>query len=185
MPAGDARPRWASRPTRIREDRRFVTGRGRYVADITPPGTLHVGLVTSPHAHARIVSIDPAGALEVDGGACVLTGAEPGRAAEPLRQYLSLPAIQWRPLAVDEARYAGEWVAAVVASSRAVAEDAAELVNVAYGPLSNVLAHHEFSWGDVAGDFARADSVSRVRVRWNRSSTVPLETFGVVASWDD
>ena len=207
MPAGDARPRWASRPTRIREDRRFVTGRGRYVADITPPGTLHVGLVTSPYAHARIVSIDPAEALELDGVACVLTGAELAKVTEPLRQYLSLPAVQWRPLAVEEARYAGEWVAAVVASSRAVAEDAAELVNVDYEPLdavldpetalgdgaplvhtalgSNVLAHREFSWGDVAGDFARADSVSRVRVRWNRSSTVPLETFGVVASWDD
>ena len=50
---------------------------------------------------------------------------------------------------------------------------------------SNVLAHREFSWGDVAGDFARAEVISRVRVRWNRSSTVPLETFGVVASWDD
>jgi CO/xanthine dehydrogenase Mo-binding subunit len=215
MPASDARPRWASRPTRIREDRRFVTGRGRYVADITPPGTLHVGLVTSPYPHARIVSIDPAEAMELDGVACVLTGAELAKVTEPLRQYLplpaparpGLPAVQWRPLAVAEARYAGEWVAAVVASSRAVAEDAAELVNVDYEPLdavldpetalgdgaplvhtalgSNVLAHREFSWGDVAGDFARADSVSRVRVRWNRSSTVPLETFGVVASWDD
>ena len=91
MPAGDARPRWASRPTRIREDRRFVTGRGRYVADITPPGTLHVGLVTSPYAHARIVSIDPAEALELDGVACVLTGAELAKVTEPLRQYLSLP----------------------------------------------------------------------------------------------
>ena len=88
MPAGDARPRWASRPTRIREDRRFVTGRGRYVADITPPGTLHVGLVTSPYAHARIVSIDPAEALELDGVACVLTGAELAKVTEPLRQYL-------------------------------------------------------------------------------------------------
>src|ERR1700683_5426581 len=132
MPAGDARPRWASRPTRIREDRRFVTGRGRYVADITPPGTLHVGQVTSPHAHARIVSIDPAEALELDGVACVLTGAELAKVTEALRQYLPLPAVQWRPLAVEEARYAGEWVAAVVAPSRAVAEDAAELVNVGY-----------------------------------------------------
>jgi CO/xanthine dehydrogenase Mo-binding subunit len=213
MPAGDGRRRWASRPALIREDRRFVTGRGRYVADITPPGTLHVGLVTSPHPHARIVSIDPAEALQLDGVACVLTGAELAKVTEPLRQYVPLPtppappAVQWRPLAVEEARYAGEWVAAVAACSRAVAEDAAELVNVDYEPLdavldpeqaltdgaplvhaalgSNVLAHREFSWGDVAGDFARADSVSQVRVRWNRSSTVPLETFGVVASWDD
>src|SRR3984885_6683551 len=107
MPAGDARPRWASRPTRIREDRRFVTGRGRYVADITPPGTLHVGLVTSPYAHARIVSIDRAEALELDGVACVLTGAELAKVTEPLRQYLPLPAVQRRPLPVGGARYGG------------------------------------------------------------------------------
>jgi CO/xanthine dehydrogenase Mo-binding subunit len=213
MPAEEpAGRRRASRPPVIREDRRFVTGRGRFVADITPPGTLHVGLVTSPHAHALITSIDVAEALNVEGVACVLTGAELAKSTEPLRQYLplptrpGLPAVQWRPLAVEETRYAGEWVAAVVASSRAVAEDAAELVSVDYDPLpvvldpelairdgaplvhaalgTNVLAHREFAWGDVAGDFARADSVSRVRVRWNRNSTVPLETFGVVASWD-
>jgi CO/xanthine dehydrogenase Mo-binding subunit len=205
--AAQAAPRrWVSRRSRIREDRRFVTGRGRYVADITPPGTLHVGLVTSPYPHARINAIATAAALQLDGVACVLTGAELAKSTEPLRQYLSLPAVQWRPLAVEEARYAGEWVAAVVATSRAVAEDAAELVGVDYDPLaavldpeaalgqnaplvhtalgSNILAHREFTWGDVPGDFARADSVSQVRVRWNRNSTVPLETFGVVASWD-
>jgi CO/xanthine dehydrogenase Mo-binding subunit len=205
--AEGARHRWVSRPSPVREDRRFVTGRGRYVADITPPGTLHAGLVTSPYAHARIHSVNVTDALDLDGVAAVVTGADLAKSTEPLRQYLSLPAVQWRPLAVEEARYAGEWVAAVVATSRALAEDAAELVHVDYDPLpavldpeaalaggsplvhaalgSNVLAHREFSWGDVAGDFARAELASRVRVRWNRNSTVPLETFGVVASWDD
>ena len=203
---GAGGPDGMPRPHPVREDRRFVTGHGRYVADVAPPGTLHAGLVTSPHAHARIVSVDAAEALELPGVACVLTGAELAKATEPLRQYLSLPAVQWRPLATGEARYAGEWVAAVVATSRAVAEDAAELVRVDYDPLPavldpeaalrdgaplvhaalgrNVLARREFAWGDVAGDFARAEEVTRVRVRWNRSSTVPLETFGVVASWD-
>jgi CO/xanthine dehydrogenase Mo-binding subunit/aerobic-type carbon monoxide dehydrogenase small subunit (CoxS/CutS family) len=195
-----------ARPHPVREDRRFVTGHGRYVADLAPPGTLHAGLVTSPHAHARIVSVDAADALKLDGVAAVVTGADLAQATEPLRQYLDLPAVQWRPLATGETRYAGEWVAAVVATSRALAEDAAELVRVDYDPLpavldpeaairggaplvhaalgSNVLARREFAWGDVAGDFARAEEVSRVRVRWNRNSTVPLETFGVVASWD-
>jgi 2-furoyl-CoA dehydrogenase large subunit len=190
----------------VREDRRFVTGRGRYAADIAPPGTLHAGLVPSPYAHARINSIDVAGALRLDGVVAVVTGADLVKTTEPLRQYLHLPAVQWRPLATDAVRYAGEWVAVVVATSRAVAEDAAELVDVDYDPLpavldperaigagaplvhpplgSNVLAHKEYAWGDVAADFARADAVARVRVRWNRSSTVPLETFGVVASWD-
>jgi CO/xanthine dehydrogenase Mo-binding subunit len=198
--------RWASRPAPVREDRRFAAGRGRYVADLTPPGTLHVALVASPYPHARISSIDASAALKAAGVACVLTGQELAKATDPLRQYLSLPAVEWRPLAVEETRYAGEWVAAVAAQTRAAAEDAADLVDVDYDPLdavvdpeaalgdgaplvhqalgSNVLARREFAWGDVAGDFARADAVARVRVRWNRSSTVPLETFGVVASWD-
>jgi 2-furoyl-CoA dehydrogenase large subunit len=190
----------------VREDRRFVTGQGRFVADITPPGTLHVGLVTSPVAHARITGIEAKAALELDGVVAVLTGAELAAETEPLRQYLNLPSVQWRPLATGETRYAGEWVAAVVATSRAVAEDAAELVSVDYDVLpavldpeaamraesplvhashgTNVLAHREFTWGDVDGDFSRAAGVASVRVRWNRNSTVPLETFGVVASWD-
>lgn len=197
---------WLSKPSRVREDRRYVTGNGRYVADITPTGTLHIGLVTSPYAHARIVSIDTAAALEVNGVVAVLTGAELAKATEPLRQYIDVPEVQWRPLAVDHTRYAGEWVAAVVATSRAVAEDGAELVAVDYEPLAfvldpelaaredaplvhpthgtNVMVQREFSWGDVAGDRARADATTTVRTRWNRNSTVPLETFGVVASWD-
>jgi len=200
-------PRPGSRRPPVREDRRFVTGRGRFAADIAPPGTLHVALVTSPYPHARITSVGTADALKLDGVACVLTGSELAAATEPLRQYLSLPAVQWRPLASGETRYAGEWVAAVAARTRAIAEDAAELVSVDYEPLgvvldpesaiadgaplvhealgSNVLARREFAWGDVTGDFARADRVAKVRVRWNRSSTVPLETFGVLASWDD
>ena len=132
---GGGPPDEMPRPHPVREDRRFVTGHGRYVADITPPGTLHAGLVTSPHAHARIVSVDVADALKLDGVAAVVTGAALAESTEPLRQYLRLPAVQWRPLATGEARYAGEWVAVVVAASRALAEDAAELVRVDYDPL--------------------------------------------------
>jgi 2-furoyl-CoA dehydrogenase large subunit len=198
--------RWVSKPGRVREDRRFVTGQGRYVADITPPGTLHVGLVTSPYAHARITGVDASEALALDGVVAVLTGAELAKDTDPLRQYLAVPEVQWRPLAVEETRYAGEWVAAVVAESRAIAEDGAERVFVDYEPLSvvldpevaaqpgaplvhpdhgtNVMAHREFRWGDVDADLRRAAGTSRVRSRWNRNSTVPLETFGVVAAWD-
>ena len=191
------------RPVPVREDRRFVTGRGRFVAGITPPGTLHVALVTSPHAHARITAIDAKTALAADGVVAVLTGAELEANTNPLRQYLHLQNVLWFPLAATVTRYAGEWVAAVLGTSRAIAEDAAELVSVDYEPLpaaldpekairddaplvhaahgTNVLTHREFSWGDPAPDDA---GTARVRVRWNRNSTVPLETFGVVASWD-
>jgi CO/xanthine dehydrogenase Mo-binding subunit len=198
--------RFLSQKSRVREDRRFVTGHGRYVADITPPGTVHVGLVTSPHPHARIVSIDTEQALALPGVVAVITGAELAKATEPLRQYLDVPEVQWRPLAHESTRYAGEWVAAVVAESRALAEDGAELVSVEYEPLpfvmdperaaeddaplvhpthgTNVMAKREFVWGDVERNRARAVATTSVRTRWNRNSTVPLETFGVVASWD-
>ena len=204
--AEERRYRWVSRPGPIREDRRFVTGHGRYVADITLPGMLHVGLVTSPYAHARITGIDASAALRAPGVAAVLTGRELAKETEPLRQYLNLPHVQWRPLAVEETRYAGEWVAAVVATDRAAAEDAADLVQIDYEPLpvvmdpevacqpgaplvhplhgSNVMTERQFTWGDVADDFKRSAGSTRVRVRWNRNSTVPLETFGVIASWD-
>jgi CO/xanthine dehydrogenase Mo-binding subunit len=202
----DTEPRFLSKPGRVREDRRFVTGRGRYVADITPAGTLHVGLVTSPHAHARIRSIDTERAMELPGVVAVLTGEEMAAETNPLRQYLDVPEVHWRPLAVHSTRYAGEWVVAVVAESRALAEDAAELVVVDYEPLphvldpelaakddaplvhpsqgTNVVVQREFVWGDADRNKVRADGSTKVRSRWNRNSTVPLETFGVVARWD-
>jgi 2-furoyl-CoA dehydrogenase large subunit len=205
-PDADLGHRWISRRGPLREDRRFVTGRGRYVADVTPPGTLHVALVTSPFPHARILDVDVNEALTSEGVVCVLTGAELAKATDPLRQYLDVPEVQWRPLAVDETRYAGEWVAAVVATSRALAEDGAELVVVDYDPLphvldpeaaalpdaplvhprhgTNVMAHREFRWGEVDADLVRAAGRTTTRSRWHRNSTVPLETFGVVASWD-
>jgi 2-furoyl-CoA dehydrogenase large subunit len=163
-------------------------------------------LVTSPYPHARIVDIDASEALAVPGVVAVLTGAELAKSTQPLRQYLDVPEVQWRPLAVESTRYVGEWVAAVVAESRAVAEDGADLVAVEYDPLpfvmdpvraaeedaplvhpthgTNLLADRALAWGDVEANRARSVGSTTVRTRWNRNSTVPLETFGVVAQWD-
>ena len=80
--------RYVSRPAPVREDRRFVAGRGRFVADISPPGVLHVALVASPHAHAHIEGIGAQSALELDGVVDVVTGAELAGETDPLRQYL-------------------------------------------------------------------------------------------------
>src|SRR5262249_10524626 len=119
---------------------------------------------------------------------------------------IDAPKVVRYPLAIDRVRYAGEWVAAVVANSRALAEDAREKIRVEYqeqprvldgeeayanGSLpvhadhgSNALLDRRFVWGDVDGDFERAPHKLSYRVRWGRSATVPIETFGVVASWD-
>jgi 3-oxo-Delta1-steroid hydratase/dehydrogenase large subunit len=205
--SGPAKPfRFVSSDRRVREDRRFVVGKGRFAADVVLPGTRHVALVTCPHPAARIVAIDMAEALALPGVHYVLDGRELAVATQPLLAGLDTPKVPRRPLAVDVARYAGEWVVAVVADTRALAEDAAELVHVDYEPLpfvldgeaafapgspavhadhgSNVLLDRTFSWGEVEKDFAQCAHHLSLRVKWGRSSTVPVETFGVLASWD-
>jgi 2-furoyl-CoA dehydrogenase large subunit len=136
----------------------------------------------------------------------VLDGDELAAATLPLMTGLDTPNVPRRPLAVDIARYSGEWVAAVVADTRALAEDAAEEVDIEYEALpfildaekaiepgavlvheahgSNVLLDKTFVWGEVEKDFIASPRKLSLRVKWGRSSTVPIETFGVVASWD-
>ncbi len=198
--------RFVGQPRRTKEDRRFIAGQGKYVADIRLPGMKHVALVSSPHASARILSIDTTAALALDGVRAVLTGDELAAATASMQHGVFLPKIAWYPLATDVVRYAGEWVAAVVADNRYIAEDAAELIAIDYEPLtpvvdpeeafastdrlvhpahgSNVLFHRTFEWGPVADDFAAAAHNLSFRARWSRSSTVPIETFGAVARWD-
>ncbi|MGZ3295598.1 MAG: xanthine dehydrogenase family protein molybdopterin-binding subunit, partial [Xanthobacteraceae bacterium] len=198
--------RFVSTDRRVREDRRFVVGKGRFAADVAMAGARHVALVTCPHPAARIIAIDKAAALAAPGVHYVLDGRELAAATLPLLAGLDTPNVPRRPLAVDVARYSGEWVAAVVADTRALAEDAAELVNVDYEPLpfvldgeaayaagspvvhadhgSNVLLDRTFVWGEVEKDFAESPHRLSLRVTWGRSSTVPVETFGVLASWD-
>src|SRR5476651_2643870 len=198
--------RFVATDRRVRGDRRFVAGKGKFVADIVLPNTKHVALVTCPHAAARIVSVDKSRALKMLGVHYVLDGRELAEATLPLMTGLDTPKVPRRPLAVDVARYSGEWVAAVVADTRALAEDAAEEIDIAYEPLpfvldaeaaldpkspkvheahgSNVLLDKTFVWGEVDKDFAASPRKLSLRVKWGRSSTVPIETFGVVASWD-
>ena len=198
--------RFISTDRRVREDRRFVVGKGRFAADIVPQGVKHVALVTCPYPAARIVSIDKSAALAMPGVLYALDGAELAGATNVLAAGMDTPNVPRRPLAVDVARYAGEWVAAVVADTRALAEDAAELVAVEYEPLpfildgeeaykpgsvlvhpahgSNVLLDRTFVWGEVEKDFAASPHKLRHAVKWGRSATVPVETFGVTASWD-
>jgi len=198
--------RFISSDRRVREDRRFVVGKGNFAADVTLPNAKHVALVTCPHPAARIVRIDKAAALSHPGVHYVLDGHELADATLPLAAGLDTPNVPRRPMALDVARYCGEWVAAVVADTRAIAEDAAELVEVAYEPLpfvldaeealkptsppvhpahgSNVLLDRTFVWGEVERDFAESPHRLSLRVKWGRSATVPVETFGVLASWD-
>src|ERR1700750_3443731 len=135
--------RFVSTNRRVREHRRFVAGHGRFVADVALEGMLHVAVLPSQHPAARIVSIDAAAALAMPGVHYVLTGDELAAATDPLMNGLDTPKVQRHPLPVGQVRYAGEWVVAVVAESRALAEDAAEEVRVLYEPLPYVMNAEE------------------------------------------
>src|SRR2546428_692502 len=191
---------------RAKEHPRFVSGHGRFVADIALPGMKHVALVASPHASARIVSIDAKAELSAPGVLYVLTGEEFCANTDSLAIGVDAPKVTRFALARGVVRYAGEGVAAVVADPRALAEDGAERIEVeseplphvidpeaalkADGPLvhpahgSNVLYHRKFVWGPVEEAFADAEHKIAFRAVWGRSATVPIETFGVAARWD-
>jgi aerobic carbon-monoxide dehydrogenase large subunit len=134
-------------PLRRVEDRRFLTGRGRFVADIALPGALACAFVRSPHAHAAVRRIDTAGAAASPGVIAVFTGAD--MAADGMAPMRPLWAVRSRDgspmaepprfaLARDCVRHVGEPVAAVIAESLAQALDAAECIEVAYEPLPAV-----------------------------------------------
>ena len=190
-------------------DPKLVTGRGMFVDDIQLPDTLHMAFVRSPHAHARIRSIDTEAALSVEGVHSVITGnqlsgwMQPDGPHDPL-----LPGRELHryPITNDKARLVGDPVAAVLADSVEVAYDAAELVNVQYQVLpsvassvtameedapvvwdgwdSNVAWRWESGDGDVDAAFATADHVVELEMEYQRVASMFLETRGVLARWD-
>src|SRR3974390_206534 len=105
MSAG--RFRFVSADRRVREDRRFVAGKGRFVADVDIPGMKHVALVTSPYPAARILNIDASAALKMPGVQYVLDGHELAAGTQPLMAGLETPNRAPRALVRRAARYAG------------------------------------------------------------------------------
>ena len=190
------------------EDRKFLTGRARYVDDLTLPGALSATFVRSPHAHARVLGIDPARARALAGVVTVLTGTDMRSELKPLRveRTEGSRTVDIWPLATDKTRYVGEPVAVVVADSHYLAADAAELVAVEYEPLpavvdietaagasaprlhaelpDNLLFQANFQAGDVAGAFAAADVVVEDVLRHPRVTGIPMETRGCLAAYD-
>ncbi len=153
-----------------REDLRLLLGTGQYIDDMTLPGETHVVFVRSPHAHARIVSIDVSAAKAAQGVLAVFTGADlkaDGVGALPIGPGLvrkdgkPMDGPPNDPLAVDTVRYVGEAVAAVIAESRLQAQDAAEQVQVEYEELPAVVTIEQAKakdapqiWPDAPGNIA-------------------------------
>jgi len=192
------------------EDPRLLQGLGCYVDDVNPPGMLQAATLRSPHAHARIVRIDAAGARRAPGVHLVLTAAELGAYNQPSPLLIPHPTLTaartQRPLATDEVRFVGEAVAFVVADDRYLAEDAAGLIEVEYEPLPAVVdlataltpggprvhadvpdnraARFRQTVGDADAAMARAHRVLGERLTIERSCGCPMETRGVAAEWD-
>jgi carbon-monoxide dehydrogenase large subunit len=183
-------------PVPRREDERILRGRTRYLDDIDPPGAAHVAFVRSPFAHARIGGVGVPDGLEAV--FAVLTAADiESRVGDLPVQGVEggeVSADGHPVLAGDEVRYAGQPVAAVLATSRAAAEDAAELIEVDYEPLDPVLdarssevtmSHWHRVSGDVDGAFESAAHVVRTSHALPRLAPVPMEPRGAIASYDE
>ncbi|HEY4870149.1 MAG TPA: aerobic carbon-monoxide dehydrogenase large subunit [Candidatus Dormibacteraeota bacterium] len=188
-----------------KEDARFIQGQGNYVDDIVLPNMLHMAILRSPHAHARIRSVDTAAAAAVPGVIAVVTG-----------ELMAQHNLAWMPtlsgdteavLATDKVRFQGQEVAAVVAETKYIAEDAVGLIDVDYEPLPPVTTpqkalapgapvirddkkdqtdNHIYHWeaGDKAATdaaFAKAAKVVKLSTFYPRCHPAPLETCGCIA----
>src|SRR5438093_376758 len=188
-----------------KEDGRFLRGKGNYLDDIELPAMLHMVILRSPHAHARINSVDTAAASAMPGVIAVVTG-----------ELMAQHKLAWMPtlsydtqavLATDKVRFQGQEVAAVVAEDPYIAKDALELIDVDYEPLDPVVTpqqalqpdapvirtdkegvtdNHIYHWesGDKEATdkaFAQADVVVSLDTFYPRSHPAPVETCGCLA----
>ncbi|MGH2946277.1 MAG: xanthine dehydrogenase family protein molybdopterin-binding subunit [Solirubrobacteraceae bacterium] len=200
---------FVGRAMRRKEDPRMITGRGTYVDDIVLAGMLHVAVVRSPEAHARIVSIDTSAAKEHPGVRGVFTSDDVEfEAALPMAWVppgVEVKAPEHWPLARGEVKHVGQAVAIVVAGDRFSAADAAELVAVEYDPLPVVvdpekaleagspLVHeslgtnktHEWTiaGGDMEAAWRDADVVIERRIVNHRTAGAPIEPRSCIAEY--
>ena len=192
------------------EDERFLTGKGTFIDDLQMEGMVHAITVRSQHAHARLKGIDATEALKLPGVIGIITAEDiakyPGLI--PLRlgplpgfhQYLQ------RPLASDKVLFVGEPVAMLFAESRAICEDALELVEVDCEPLepvtsraeamqdssilheatgTNLATRYTVKWGDPIEEVTAGAAYRRKETfRSHRQAAVPMETRGLLATWD-
>ena len=200
---------YIGRPLRRREDYKFLTGKGRYVDDTKLPGTLYLGILRSPHAHARITGIDLSASRAATGVRLALAGADLIGKIGNIKPNWVIPGtvVPIRPvMAVDRVRFVGECVALVVAETREAAYDALELIDVAYEALpavvdeeaaiadgapqlhenipNNITTYFKTGGGDYAAAARQADQVLRLRLVNNRLIPTCLETRAILAAPD-
>jgi len=197
---------YVGRSLRRREDRKFLTGRGRYADDINLPGALNLAILRSPHAHARITGIDLSAAKAAAGVCLAVDGADLVRKIGDIKPNWVIPGtvVPHRPVvAVDRVRFVGECVALVLAETREAAWDALELIDIVYEALpavineeaaiaegapqlhenvpNNITTYFKTGGGDYAAAARQADQVLRLRLVNNRLIPTCLETRAILA----
>ncbi|MCK1387592.1 aerobic carbon-monoxide dehydrogenase large subunit [Bradyrhizobium sp. 21] len=191
-------------------DPKLLRGEGAFVDDIPLPDALHVAFLRSPHARARINSIDTKAAKANPGVVAVYTSDDIGALDIEMPLLIPHPSMTnpqtQRPLARGDVHYVGQTVAMVVAVDRYVAEDATALIEVDYTPLpvemdmakalsdgaplvhatvpNNLAAHFVQTSGDPDGAFAAAEHVTKITVQVDRSTAAPMECRAVAARWE-
>jgi len=197
---------WIGKPMRRLEDARLLTGQGRFTDDVRPEGALHVAFLRSPHAHARIAKIDVSAARAAPGVAAVYTGADvaadgvgpiPFTHLHKRQDGSPIVAPPRMPITADEARFAGDAVAMVVAETRDQARDAAEMIDVQWEPLEAIadlpgaaragsIAAYYHAGDQAAREaaFAAAKHVVRLQVVNQRVVANPLEPRALAAQFD-
>ncbi len=212
MTATETRKDLVGQRLKRREDPRLVKGAARFMDDIVLPGMAHAAILRSPHAHARIVSIDASAARAMPGVAGVFTGRDmeainPLPCAFPVGRGFENNINTPRALAIDEVHWTGDGVAVVVAETVAQARDAMDAIQVEYEVLPAVVDAelatgegapqlHEnapnniaFKWnaGDQAGTetaLGSGEIVLRQRLRNQRLIPTPLETRGATGDYN-
>ncbi|SNT56795.1 carbon-monoxide dehydrogenase large subunit [Tardiphaga sp. OK246] len=190
--------------------KRLLAGRGRYVTDITLPRMLHVAYVRSPYAHARILSIDTQTAREMPGVRLIATGEDLAKLCRPwvgtMDHFKGMKSPPQLPLPIDKVVWSGQAVVAVVADTRALAEDAAEVVYIEFDELpavvdidaarapdapvispelgSNLCFHGKIDTGGVEDVFAGAAHVVEEEFHFGRHTAVTMEPRAIIADYD-
>ena len=202
---------YVGRPLKRFEDPRLVTGQGSFVDDLRLPGMLHAVVLRSPHAHARILSLDAAPARALPGVAAVLTASDIAGAVRdipprPTRELEGMQVPEHPVLARDKVCYVGQAVAIVVAQDRYIAKDALDLLRVEYEPLpplidpvaaaqdsttplhaafgTNVAMRIHVGRGDLQAAFAQADCIVRESYDVPRLAPAPMECRALVAHYE-
>lgn len=191
------------------EDLRLLRGDGHYVDDDQPSRVLEMAVARCPFPHARIVSIDISEAMQLPGVRHILCPEDIVEATRPMTVLRPVPgaaALPYYALAQGRALHEGQPVVSIAAATRAVAEDAIELVHIEYEPLpcitdtaktieseapilhpgilaSNILAENVDQAGEAHRKLGEADVVVQDRFRVNRVTPLPMETRGILASW--